>query len=218
MDRNPGSRFSDGRRSRRPARYARTALTGLAAAACVLALPVAAQASAPPLPSSSGAALCDGVSPSSVSSVVGWSVPAPTATVKKATFNKKLHISSQDTICTYGTPTSLASLDHEIFMTYDQLSAAPPKGATVASIKSELNKSIATLPAKMHASYSVSTSNGVLAVYGKVSGSIDGVAFAAQFLFNWAGTKVAGIELYGNEAMSTLQSLEKLADNNIGLS
>jgi hypothetical protein len=192
-------------------------LSALAAGAWLLAVPAAAQAAAPPRPASSGAALCDGVPASSISSVVGWAVPDPVASVTKEAFNKKLHISSQNTRCTYGSATSISGFEHEVLLSYDHLSSAPSKPALVKYIKGEMHEAISQLPTKATASYSISTSNGVLVLYAKFGGTIDGVAFKVQELANWAGTTVAAVVVYGDETTSTLQSLEKLADANVGL-
>lgn len=97
------------------------------------AAPGAAQASSGPKPSA--AAICDKVSAASVSAIVGFSVPAATASANNLKATKENdEISATVMSCTYGSETSLAALAKTVGLVYEVTS----KPLTAAELKKGL--------------------------------------------------------------------------------
>jgi len=93
-----------------------------------------AQASSGPAPSAN--AICAKVSTKSVSGIVGYDLPAPTAsTIKLKATKKNDEISSVETSCTYGADTA-AALPKNVVLVYGVTS----KRLTAAELKTELSQ------------------------------------------------------------------------------
>ena len=83
-------------------RYPARSLVALAAAAGCIALPSVAQAAAKPTPPKPiSAQVCSRVSPSAVSGIVGFTVPAPTENTFSYTIDPKLNLTETSTSCTF---------------------------------------------------------------------------------------------------------------------
>jgi hypothetical protein len=90
-------------------------LLGIATASSFVAAPVAQAAAAP---KSSSAGICGKISTASVSAIVGYTPPAPTADTTDLPATKQNdEISSVDTSCTYGGYT-LAALPKDVILEY----------------------------------------------------------------------------------------------------
>ena len=90
------------------------------------ALPTAAQASPRP---QAGSSFCANASAASVSAIVGWSVPAgvpSTNNLKPTKANDE--ISAVVSSCSYGSPTSIASLGKDVILAYE-VASKPLTGA-----------------------------------------------------------------------------------------
>lgn len=108
------------------------AFTGTAVLA---AAPGVAQAS--PGPGLSAAAICHEVSAASVSAIVGFSVPAATASVNNLKPTKENdEISAVVTSCTYGSEASLAALAKTVGLSYEVTS----RPLTTAELKKGLSQ------------------------------------------------------------------------------
>lgn len=93
-----------------------------------------AQASSGRRPATSAAAICGKVSTAAVSGIVGYSLPAPTASTTDVKATKKNdEISSVQTSCTYGADT-MAALPKDVVLEYSVAS----KRLTAAELKTEL--------------------------------------------------------------------------------
>jgi hypothetical protein len=108
-------------------------LLGIAATTILAAAPGVAQASSGPELSS--AAICHKVSSASVSAIVGFSVPAATASVNNLKPTKENdEISTVVTSCIYGSETSLAALAKTVGLVYEVTS----RPLTAAELKKGL--------------------------------------------------------------------------------
>jgi hypothetical protein len=127
----------------------RALLVGIAGVVALVAIPTMAQAASrsgvaisgtradagTPTPRSSS--ICDKVSAATISSIIGYKVPAGTAT----TFNIKptaanYHISGTNTVCTYGTASSMSALLKDVSLTYEVTS----KPVTAAEMEQSIKK------------------------------------------------------------------------------
>jgi hypothetical protein len=152
---------------------------------------------------SSATQQCSKVSASSVSSVVGYSVPAATGLTLTAKPTKENDDISGTTLdCDYGKFTSIASIKKSVNITFETIS-----------------KSVNTAEVKVLAEKTASDTNGHLkiAAYPALGNeaflmtfSISGIT--AESLVTANGTKLYGATLYGNVASSKLASLVKLAE------
>jgi hypothetical protein len=121
--------------NRRPQLSSRALLLATAGVATLLCLPVMAQAatrsgvaiaggnSGAGKPTPLKSSICGNVSAASISSIVGYKVPAGVGT----TFNIKptkanYEISGTNTVCTYGTAGSMAALLKDVSLTYEVIS------------------------------------------------------------------------------------------------
>jgi hypothetical protein len=126
-----------------------TLVLGIASVSVLLAVPVVAQAAARSVSSIRGqhtavihetartSSICDKVSAATVSGIIGYKVPAGTATTfavkpTKANFG----ISGTNTICTYGSASSMAALLKDVSLSYEVIS----KPLTSAEIQESLAK------------------------------------------------------------------------------
>jgi hypothetical protein len=125
----------------------RVLLVGTAGVVALLSAPVSANAASPshsgiagrhagesaPLPHASS--ICSNVSAATISSIIGYKVPAGTATVFKVKATKaNFGISGVNTVCTYGGATSMAALLKDVSLTYEVVS----KPITTAEIQQEI--------------------------------------------------------------------------------
>jgi hypothetical protein len=91
----------------------------------------------PGKPTSLASSICDKVSAASISSIIGYKVPAGTATVFKVKATKaNFGISGTNTICTYGGASTMAALLKDVSLTYEVVS----KPVTTSEIQKELQE------------------------------------------------------------------------------
>jgi hypothetical protein len=134
--------------NRRPQLSSRALLVATAGVATLLCLPVMAQAatrsgvaiaggnSGAGKPTPLKSSICGNVSAASISSIVGYKVPAGVGT----TFNIKptkanYEISGTNTVCTYGTAGSMAALLKDVSLTYEVISKPLTTAEMQQSIK-----------------------------------------------------------------------------------
>lgn len=140
MDRQSSRRARRTDRSRhtsRPHRFARWVAAGCSAAAVSLTAVATPALAAPAVraASNNAAAICSKVSASQVSSVVGYSVPNPTAQQATEVFDKRYGTTGTVTNCSYepkGTSTK------DILKTVELSYASLNKNVTVAEAESEI--------------------------------------------------------------------------------
>ena len=119
----------------------RAIIAGTASVATLLSIPTIASAVSPPTSvapavtlAPRASSICSNVSAAAISSIVGYKVPAGTASVFKVKATKaNFGISGVDTVCTYGEETSMAALLKDVSLTYEVLS----KPITLAEIEQE---------------------------------------------------------------------------------
>jgi|ERR1700678_4035213 hypothetical protein len=208
-NRNPGPR-ARGRRLQR-----RAALIGAATVIGLFASPVVA-AAAPvhrvPAKSKSGpgtptqkvsngptAALCKEVSPSAVSKIVGWTVPAPTPEVMTNMFDAKFNVTVTDVGCSYGSYKDLAQL---VTLTYEKLSKP-------MSLK-EVKKDLANLNKSTGANIIMNPYSGLSVSTGFIQTFTIGT-ITATIIVGVDGTKIAGAGVDSSMKDSEVQSLAELA-------
>lgn len=196
---------------------ARGLLAGVTALTGLLAVPSAAQAAGAPRPASSAAAVCDGVSSKQIEGVLGFSVPTAVVSTSTSTFDKKLGITEHSTVCTYGTPTSIASMQHEVVMLYATLSKAPSRTVLIPSLKAQLAKAAKNMPKGSKESYAFTTVSGVPSLWWKIQASEGPISFTFEYSIGWQGTKVAGGWVASSQPQSNVEGLEKLALSNFGM-
>jgi hypothetical protein len=121
-------------------------LVGSASAVALVAVPAIAQAASRSGVTAEGrsnggatiahaSSICSNVSAASISSIVGYKVPAGTGTVFKVKPTKANYdISGTNTVCTYGAATSMAALLKDVSLTYEVVS----KPITSAEIQKQL--------------------------------------------------------------------------------
>jgi hypothetical protein len=165
------------------------------------------------------AAVCKGVSAATVSSVVGWTVPAPTPKTTSGIWNKSLSITGTTVTCLYGAaqPTSITELEQRVEYSYSALTVAPPVGAVVAAIKARFKKEQTALPPTATFKYHLDTKSSPKKLYAQISASVDGQTFTGEFLFAWEGTQIAGVIVSSDLPLPKLAALEKLAVSNFGV-
>jgi hypothetical protein len=120
----------------------RALFVGAAGAVALLSVPTIAYAAAPPhgtapggTPAPRASSICSNVSAAAISSIVGYKVPAGTATVFKVKPTKANYgISGTNTVCTYGGATSMAALLKDVSLTYEVIS----KPITTAEIQKQM--------------------------------------------------------------------------------
>lgn len=174
-------------------------LVGVAAASVLLAAPVVAQAASRSRAASSS--ICSKVSASAVSSIVGYRVPAATAsTVDAKPTAANFGISGVTTICTFGAETSLAALKKDVSLTLEITSRA----LTPQEIKTQLARlKSATLKITV-ASY---TGLGVPGMYFTETGG----GITGEGIVGFSGTTYFGASVETTLSESKLASLAKLA-------
>ena len=191
--------------SNRPTRAARRSFRtialflGIAGATGPVFVPAVAQAS--PRPALSAAATCSNVSAASVSAVVGFAVPAPTAYTDNLPATKQNYeISAVVTSCTYGSQTTLAKLGKTVGLSYEvtsrPLTAAELKKGLAQAQKIKM-KLVPYSGLGMPAFYFTFTEGGV----------------TAQGITGMAGTKEYGAFVYSKAvSKSELAALVRLAE------
>jgi hypothetical protein len=138
---------------------------GVAGATVLGAAPGVAQASS--VPDLSAAAACRQVSAASVSAIVGFSVPAATASADHLKPSKQNDgISATLTSCTYGSETSVAALAKTVGLSYEVTSRALTEADLKKGISEAQNLKINFVPYSglgLSAFYYTFTEGGVLA-------------------------------------------------------
>jgi hypothetical protein len=193
---------------------ARALLASVASVAALVAVPAVAQAARSGVavvgrqigagkPTALTSSICDKVSAASVSSIVGYKVPAGMAT----TFNIKptaanYEISGTNTVCTYGTASSMSALLKDVSLTYEVTS----KSITSA----EIQQSIKEATKGAHFKFSAYSGLGVPGFYFSLSEAgitgqgITGVQNGTHFFGASVESK--------NISKSSLAALAKLAE------
>jgi hypothetical protein len=199
--------------TRRPVRYlgARTFVVGLATTSALL-VPTLAQAASPASTSvqvrhgsvARTSSICNKVSAASVSSIIGYKVPAGVAmTVKIKPTKANFEESGSDTSCTYGAVTSLATLLKAVTLSYETIA----KPLTPAEMQESIAKTSAI------AKFKFSTYGGLdvpgfyfsLTEAGITGQGITGVKNGTTYFSASAESKTI--------SKSTLAALAKLAEN-----
>jgi hypothetical protein len=190
-------------RNRRLSPYTRrAALLAAATTLGLVVLPATAQASPrSDAPLAVTAGICNKVSASTVSSILGYTVPAAKPLTDSNVFDKKLGISGSVTDCTYGAETSLKSLQKVAFLSYEVIS----KPIALGTIKSDIKAA----EKKVGTGFSVKTYKGLHYPALKLHFQEAGTSFTIIEAID--GTKFAGAGLYGNQPVSTIAALAKLA-------
>jgi hypothetical protein len=193
----------------------RALLAGIAGAAPLLLVPVGAQAASRSgvaitrgstdsgKPTAHKSSICNNVSAASISSIIGYKVPAGVGT----TFNIKptkanYGISGTNTVCTYGTAASMAALLKDVSLTYEVIS----KPITTA----EMEQSIKTAEKEAKFTFSPYSGLGVPGFYfsltaaGITGQGITGVQNSTHFF----GASVESKTI----SKSSLAALAKLAE------
>jgi hypothetical protein len=127
---------------RRGRSFSMRVLLASAAGVVTLSVPAVAYAASPPsspasggTPSPRASSICANVSAASISAIVGYKVPAGTATVFKVKPTKaNFGISGVNTVCTYGVGTTMAALLKDVSLTYEVIS----KPVTTAEIQQQI--------------------------------------------------------------------------------
>jgi hypothetical protein len=120
----------------------RVLLLGSTGVVALLSVPPIAYAASPSsglhaggTPAARSSSICDNVSAASISSIVGYKVPAGTATVFKVKPTKANYgISGTNTVCTFGGATSMSALLKDVSLTYEVIS----KPITTAEIQQQM--------------------------------------------------------------------------------
>jgi hypothetical protein len=153
---------------------------------------------------SSATQLCSKVSASSVSSVIGYKVPAAAGTTLAAKATKTNDfISGSTLICSFGSDTSMAALKKTVELSYETvsktLSAAELKVlfAKTSTLAKGLKVKFSAYPALGGESFLMSFSEAGISVESLVAAN---------------GTKLYSATVYGDLATSKLANLVKLAE------
>jgi hypothetical protein len=173
-------------------------LLGIATASSLVAAPVAQAAAAPKAPSEG---ICGKISTASVSAIVGYSVPTPSAdTLTLPATKKNDEISSVVTSCAYGSETSLAALPKDVIIDY----VVTSRSLTAAEIKKGLAQE-----QQLKMTFSPYSGLGVKAYYYAFTES----GITVQGLTAFEGTKDYGASTYSKlTSKSQLASLVRLAE------
>jgi hypothetical protein len=188
-------------------------LLGIAAASALLVAPVGARAASRSQPATRGrqlaartarsdaSSVCSKISPSAVSAIVGYAVPAATGAVTDLKATKANDgISAVLTTCSFGAQTSLAALKRNVTLDLEVTS----RPITTREVQQELAK---TASASLKISVSPYPGLGVPGVYfTEVGGGI-----SAEGISGFVGTKVFGASVFEALSRSKLASLAKLA-------
>ena len=202
------------RQLRRPLRC-RALLLAVAGALAVVAVPAVAQAAARSgLTIQAGhsvegrskalvSSICSKVSAATVSSIIGYKVPAGTSYTRSLKPTKaNYEISGTDTICTYGAETSMATIVKAVTLSFETIS----KPITPA----EMQQSLAKTSKLAHFKFSSYSGLGVPAFYFSLTESgITGQGITGVL----GGTSYFGASVESkNVSKSTLAALAKLAE------
>jgi hypothetical protein len=162
----------------RLSRYSARSLFALAAASSCVALSGATMAAASTIHASAvtASADCSKVSSAAVSSIVGYTVPAPTSATDSCEVDKALNILASATDCSYDTMPSAAdpygakvvSLSYEVFN--KPVTEAILKQAESAA---EAKESAAEKATHFKAAYSSYSGLGVTAIYFKITSQLN---------------------------------------------
>lgn len=190
-------------------------LLGIVGASVLVAAPVVAQAASrsratsenrlavarPAAAVASG--ICSKVSPSAVSAIVGYSVPAATITVIHAKPTAaNFGVSGVTTICTFGAETSLAALKKDVNLTLETTSRA----LTAQEVKTQLAK---LTSANLKITVTSYSGLGVPGLYfSETAGSITG-----EGVVGLSGSTYFGASVESALSKSKLGALAKLAKN-----
>jgi hypothetical protein len=153
---------------------------------------------------SSATQLCGKVSASSVSSVIGYTVPAAIGTTLTAKASKENDgISGSTLSCSFGSAKSMAQLKKTVELSYETVS----KSLSAAEVKVLVNRT-ASLTGGLHVK--ISSYSGLSGESYLMSFSESGIT--VESLVSANGTKLYGATVYGNLAASKLANLVKLAE------
>jgi hypothetical protein len=145
---------------------------------------------------------CSKVSPSSVSAIVGYKVPAATGLIIKEKASKRnFGISFQTLDCTFGSPKSLAALKKSVSVSIETLS----RPLTASELKTLTQRQLKAAGLKIEP-YS---GFGGTSLY--MTASAAGIHI--QSIVTTSGTKVYGATVENTLAKSKLASLVKLAQS-----
>ncbi len=193
----PGSRF--------PHAFARPAalLLGIAGAALLAAAAQAASLAArgSRIAAAASPSICAKVNPSAVSAIVGYAVPAASATTIRAKPTaENFGISGVTTLCTFGKQSTLAALSKDVDLQIELTS----KPLTATEVKAQLLKSGSPTLKVTVTAYS---GLGVPALYFSESGA----GIHGEGIIGFAGRMDFGVSVDQRLSRSMLGSLAKLA-------
>jgi hypothetical protein len=191
---------------------ARGTLASAAFLAITLAGPGAASASRVAQSLPVGTSLCSGVRPSQIEAVVGYPVPAPTASSGSSS---SMGLIASFTTCLYAHATSIATIQREVGLNYVILSRAPAKETALAFIKAALKKAEQSKGSKW--SYTLDNHFGMTNLYATATSTTDGFSFTVTFDVAWSGKKVAEAFVFSSISKVKIYALERLAIDNFGM-
>ncbi len=143
-------------------------------------------------------ALCAGVSPSAISRVAGYRVPAPTVSTHSSTFDQQHNVSTFQTICSYGTfPAPTA-----VVIAYQTLSKSLPPSTIEQDIKASAISSKPSGATYVIMSYS---GLGVPGLYEQETGPV-----TLEAVLGIKGSKIVGAAVGKMLSKSKLAALTKL--------
>ncbi len=195
----------------------RAALLGLAGASALVLAPAVAQASSRPATSAGTVTAqaasplkstpCNAISAGSVSSIVGWTVPAGVYNTSKIKATKANDgISATEADCTFGSETSLAALSKVVVLEDEVTSRA----ITSAEVQAQLRKAEAQAgSAKATYSFTPYSGLGVQAFLFKLTEE----GISAEGIYGINGVHVFGASVFTTKLpLSKIASLAKLAE------
>lgn len=144
-------------------------------------------------------ALCAGVSPSAISRVVGYRVPAPTVSTGSFTFDQQHNVSTFQIICSYGTLPSPAG----VVVAYQTLSKSLPPSTVEQDIKASATSNKPSGATYMIMSY---RGLGVPGLYEQETGSV-----TLESILGIKGSKIVGAAVGKMLSKSKVAALTKLA-------
>jgi hypothetical protein len=172
-------------------------ILGFATAASLIAAPMAGATYVPKSPEG----ICSKINTKSVSAIVGYTLPAPSAgTVTLPATKKNFEISSVVTSCTYGSAASLAALPKDVILEY----AVTSRPLTSAEVRRGLEQA-----QQLKMTFLPYSGLGVRAYYYSMIDS----GLTIQGLTAYEGTKDYGAATYSKRtSKSQLASLVRLAE------
>lgn len=191
---------------------ARVALVSAAVVVVSLGGTGVASASLVSQPQVAAGSLCNGVRPSQVAEVMGYPVPAPTVS---SSSDSSLGLVGTFTLCLYAHPTSPASMQQEVGLSYITLSHVPAKATALAFIKRALKKAQQSKDSTW--TYTLDNHFGMTNLYATATSTGGVFSFTVTVDVAWRGDKVAEAFVFSRLPKSKIYALEKLAIDNFGL-